>query len=267
MRECTADSTCPCCCAQHSDRLSGLRMYHGGSCAATCCTRAQCGDDLRCLDGVPALRRTTTVWHAATLMCNTAAAAAAPVRLFDALCVDNQGQPIRLVNGTFEGDKFRPELEAINASVTDTKGRRFPGNPLRSQGKHQATCYDEKEVHLVRITDSCPCKQVSLARCTAVITDPCSSCIMAKWSVLVFCLHATNVCSLCPPLCARHRLMLVTLQLLRWFHCLLCASDQCTQVLKEGAPGVAAGGEVRTQAWCCQANGKPYSAFLMERGE
>lgn len=80
------------------------------------------------------------------------------------LLPDNQGTPIKLENSSvgpaFEGDKFRPELETINASVKDTQGRAYPGNPLRSRSEVLAKCYSTEEVHLIRITDSCPCTQV-----------------------------------------------------------------------------------------------------------
>lgn len=81
------------------------------------------------------------------------------------LTTDNQGQPIEIVgppvspNRTFEGDRFRPELESI-ATPKDTLGREYPGNPLRAQNRMLAKCYNENEVHLIRITDSCPCTQV-----------------------------------------------------------------------------------------------------------
>jgi hypothetical protein len=78
----------------------------------------------------------------------------------DAAAADNQGQPIKLVNGTFEGDKFRPELEGINAAVRDTQGRAYPGNSRRAQGEVLPKCYNEEDIHLIRITDSCPCTQV-----------------------------------------------------------------------------------------------------------
>ncbi|KAF8060307.1 hypothetical protein HT031_004843 [Scenedesmus sp. PABB004] len=97
---------------------------------------------------------------------------------------DNKGQPIRIINGTYEGDRFRPYLPAINASVRDTKGRAFPGNPAAASGGQVTRCNAEGATLRVRITDSCP----------------------------------------------------------------------CTQVLAGGAPGVAAGGETRTQAWCCAAS-------------
>lgn len=51
-------------------------------------------------------------------------------------------------------------LEAIDPTVTDTQGRPYPGNPLLDQGQQISECYDENEVHLIRITDSCPCTQV-----------------------------------------------------------------------------------------------------------
>lgn len=76
------------------------------------------------------------------------------------LAADNQGQPIQLKNHSFEGDKFRPELEYIDATVRDTQGRPYPSNPLKDQGQVLAECYNEDEVHLIRITDSCPCTQV-----------------------------------------------------------------------------------------------------------
>lgn len=36
---------------------------------------------------------------------------------------DNEQQPIKIINGYFEGDKFRPYLPAINPNVTDSQGR------------------------------------------------------------------------------------------------------------------------------------------------
>jgi hypothetical protein len=92
-----------------------------------------------------------------------------PTHIYDshptpcAACTDNQGQPIQLRNHSFEGDKFRPELEYIDATVRDTQGRPYPGNTLRDQGQVIAQCYNEDEVHLIRITDSCPCTQVRSA--------------------------------------------------------------------------------------------------------
>jgi hypothetical protein len=78
---------------------------------------------------------------------------------------DNQLEPITASvasNGqlAFEGDRFRPILEALDATVRDTRGRPYPGNPLSGQGQFQAVCYNPNEVHLIRITYSCPCTQV-----------------------------------------------------------------------------------------------------------
>lgn len=78
---------------------------------------------------------------------------------------DNQGTPIKISKASdgqlaFEGDKFRPILEEIDATVKDTKGRSYPGNALRNASEMISQCYNENEVHLIRITDSCPCTQV-----------------------------------------------------------------------------------------------------------
>lgn len=77
---------------------------------------------------------------------------------------DNQGAPIKIANSSaglaFEGDKFRPVLDAIDASVKDTQGRSWPGNSLNSSNEMQPRCWNTEEVHLIRITDSCPCTQV-----------------------------------------------------------------------------------------------------------
>ncbi|WIA23970.1 hypothetical protein OEZ85_013605 [Tetradesmus obliquus] len=106
-------------------------------------------------------------------------------RCYDIRCktgrvLNNQGQPIQITNGFYEGDKFRPYLPAINPNVPDTKGRAFPGNPAPN-GSQTTRCYAGSPTIRIRIADSCP----------------------------------------------------------------------CTQVLKDSAPGVAAGGETRTQTWCC----------------
>jgi hypothetical protein len=37
--------------------------------------------------------------------------------------LNNQGVPIKIINGLFEGDRFRPYLPAIDANATDTRGR------------------------------------------------------------------------------------------------------------------------------------------------
>ncbi|KAF6253155.1 hypothetical protein COO60DRAFT_1643399 [Scenedesmus sp. NREL 46B-D3] len=110
-------------------------------------------------------------------------------RCYDIRCktgqvLNNQGNPIQISNGFYEGDEFRPYLPAINPNVTDTKGREFPGNPAPN-GTQVTRCYSGAPTIRVRIADSCP----------------------------------------------------------------------CTQVLKETAPGVAAGGETRTQTWCCATQG------------
>lgn len=36
---------------------------------------------------------------------------------------DNNQQPIKIIKGFFEGDKFRPYLPVINPNVTDSKGK------------------------------------------------------------------------------------------------------------------------------------------------
>lgn len=99
------------------------------------------------------------------------AAATALLRpcLAAAAATDNQGTPITIANASngqlaYEGDRFRPVLEAIDPTVTDTQGRPYPGNPLFDQGQQISQCYDENEVHLIRITDSCPCTQVGSGR-------------------------------------------------------------------------------------------------------
>lgn len=72
--------------------------------------------------GIP---RSATVYYVVLLivlprtiikMIRCAAAAIAAVA-----ATDNQGQPISISNGSFEGDRWRPELEAIDATVKDTQ--------------------------------------------------------------------------------------------------------------------------------------------------
>ncbi|GBF89114.1 hypothetical protein Rsub_01831 [Raphidocelis subcapitata] len=103
------------------------------------------------------------------------------IRCKPGLVLNNQGQPIKIINNTFEGDRFRPYLPAINPNVTDEEGRPWPGNTAEAAGEQNVVCWDPSKTLTVRIADSCP----------------------------------------------------------------------CTQVLPEGAPGVAKGGEARTQSWCC----------------
>lgn len=74
--------------------------------------------------------------------------------------VDNQRQPIKIWNGSYEGDRWRPYLPALNPNVTDTEGRPFPGNPAEPQGEEFVQCYDENKTLIVRVIDSCPCTQV-----------------------------------------------------------------------------------------------------------
>jgi opacity protein-like surface antigen len=50
-----------------------------------------------------------------------AAAAAATAAAAAAAATDNQGNPIQITNGFYEGDKFRPYLPTINPNVDDTK--------------------------------------------------------------------------------------------------------------------------------------------------
>ena len=38
-------------------------------------------------------------------------------------CVDDPSKPVRIVNGTFNGDEGRPYLAAINPTYVDTLGR------------------------------------------------------------------------------------------------------------------------------------------------
>jgi hypothetical protein len=182
---------------------------------------------------------------------------------------DNEGTPIRIANATngqlaYEGDRFRPVLEAIDATVTDTQGRPYPGNPLLAQGQQISQCYDENEVHLIRITDSCPCTQVG-AHAHGHAQAAASPDLGIGERVKMTCrLHSATWrfdggrCG-----CCIHESVT---------HCAgaadLAAAGDVLQVLKEGAPGVAAGGETRTQSWCCAAKGLQHfdiSYWAMEK--
>jgi hypothetical protein len=82
-----------------------------------------------------------------------------PMNLHMQRPADNQGQPLNIVNGLYEGDRFRPYLPAINPNVTDSRGRPFPGNAAEAAGQQAVVCSSDGSVR-VRIIDSCPCTQV-----------------------------------------------------------------------------------------------------------
>lgn len=54
-----------------------------------------------------------------------------------------------IINGLFDGDPLRPYLPAINPNITDTRGRRWPGNPGESKGVQVTECWDDKQVRVV----------------------------------------------------------------------------------------------------------------------
>jgi hypothetical protein len=89
--------------------------------------------------------------------------AAASLLTHPALHADNQGKPIKLIKGFYEGDRFRPYLPAINPNVTDSAGRPFPGNTAEAAGQQSVVCSSNSTLR-VRIIDSCPCKQVRQSR-------------------------------------------------------------------------------------------------------
>jgi hypothetical protein len=86
-----------------------------------------------------------------------------PPALLCRLPADNEGQPLDIINGFYQGDRFRPYLPAINPNVTDSAGRPFPGNTAEAAGQQAVVCSSNGTVR-VRIIDSCPCTQVSTHR-------------------------------------------------------------------------------------------------------
>lgn len=78
---------------------------------------------------------------------------------------DNERQPLTLKRVDsqpttyYDGDYLRPYLPSITYAK-DTKGRSFPGNPAEDEGKQVVQCNPDGGSTIVRIVDSCPCKQV-----------------------------------------------------------------------------------------------------------
>ncbi|KXZ56876.1 hypothetical protein GPECTOR_1g790 [Gonium pectorale] len=82
------------------------------------------------------------------------------VKCVNGIVAANSTSPVRIINGFYDGDRFRPYLPAINRNITDTRGRPWPGNPAESRGLQDVRCWDPNQVVTVRIIDSCPCRQV-----------------------------------------------------------------------------------------------------------
>lgn len=85
--------------------------------------------------------------------------------------LNNEGQPISLSTvgdaqahnqsvRYFEGDFGRPVLEDIDPTVTDSKGRPFPGNSASASNGMRVKCFPGSPTVRVRLADSCPCRQV-----------------------------------------------------------------------------------------------------------
>lgn len=197
------------------------------------------------------------------------------------LLTDNNGNPIKIINGYFEGDKFRPVLQDINPNVVDTAGRRFPGNPDAASNTQTTLCRSDTagQSIFVRIADSCPCTQVGRAAELAMLGChvhwPCTSCgevqivpeppaVPARISVYGNTLSkaALKVWWRTP---IHYAVVTITWPNTQTWSPITTTprSTQCAcvnahptlQVLKEGDPGVAKGGETRTQQWCCGAKG------------
>ncbi|GAX79409.1 hypothetical protein CEUSTIGMA_g6850.t1 [Chlamydomonas eustigma] len=86
-------------------------------------------------------------------------------RCYEVKCVtgvvqENPNKTIHIINGTFNGDKYRPYLASISSSYKDTYGRSWPGNPDEKEGLLYTKCWDQDKALRIRIVDSCPCIQV-----------------------------------------------------------------------------------------------------------
>ena len=89
-------------------------------------------------------------------------------------------------------------------------------------------CWDQSKTITVRIADSCPCTQVRGRLATA----------------LPFLLTSPDLVA--PQACVQLKRASGNAQAPRALK---------RQVLPDGAPGVAKGGETRTQTWCCGGEG------------
>jgi hypothetical protein len=110
--------------------------------------------------------------------------------------------------------------------VNDTRNRTWPGNPGESLGLQAVKCWNDSQSIIVRVIDSCPCRQASrkmYSRCSSV-KAACAARVAPSPSA------CSSRLAPAPP----------TLRVVR-----------AAQVLAEGAPGVAKGGETRRQEWCC----------------
>ncbi len=54
--------------------------------------------------------------------------------------------PVRIINGSYDGDRWRPYLPAINSNISDTRGRAWPGNPAESEGLQFVNCWNDTNV-------------------------------------------------------------------------------------------------------------------------